>query len=280
MATPISKIAPLVTIATFNLCKNFGNVNAVVNLNLSIPHGVTYGLLGPNGAGKTTTVRMLNAIIPPSGGRAIVAGFDVVKNSVDVKRHCGFLPESPGLYEKLTAFEFLEFIGELYEVPKDILYNRIEELLDLFELRARANDLLEGYSRGMKQKVCLCSTLVQDPQIIFLDEPTSNLDPEAARMVKDLILQLAKRANKTIFLCTHLLNAAEELCDIIGIIKEGKLVIEGTPKQLIAHANTDNLEEAYLKIMGTKKTDELLAWRENGRELKFDKKNRYPKVIP
>ncbi len=271
MATPNGRAPPLVTIATFNLNKNFGTVTAVVNLNLSIPHGVAYGLLGPNGAGKTTTVRMLNAIIPPSSGRAIVAGFDVVKNPTDVKRHCGFLPESPGLYEKLTAREFLEFIGELYEVPKGILHNRIEELLDLFDLRTRANDLLEGYSRGMKQKVCLCSTLVQDPQIIFLDEPTSNLDPEAARMVKDLILQLAKRADKTIFLCTHLLSAAEELCDIIGIIKEGKLIIEGTPKQIITHANTGNLEEAYLKIMGSKKTDELLAWRENGRELKSEK---------
>jgi ABC-2 type transport system ATP-binding protein len=271
MAIPVSNVTPPVAISTVNLNKSFGNVNAVLNLNISIPHGVTYGLLGPNGAGKTTTVRMLNAIIPPTSGHAIVAGFDVGKSPVDVKRHCGFLPESPGLYEKLTAREFLEFIGDLYEVPKNILYNRIEELLDLFDLRTRANDLLEGYSRGMKQKVCLCSTLVQDPQIIFLDEPTSNLDPEAARMVKDLILQLAKQAKKTIFLCTHLLSAAEELCDIIGIIKEGKLTIEGTPKQIIAHAGTGNLEEAYLKIMGAKKIEELLAWRENGRESKFNK---------
>ena len=262
MVTQIRKVAPLVTIATYNLCKNFGNVKAVVNLNLSIPHGVTYGLLGPNGAGKTTTVRVLNAIIPPSSGRAVVAGFDVVKNPVDVKRHCGLLPESPGLYEKLTAREFLEFIGALYDVPKDVLYNRIEDLLQMFDLQSRANDLLEGYSRGMKQKICLCSALIQDPEVIFLDEPTSNLDPETSRMVKDLILQLAKRANKTIFLCTHILSAAEELCDIIGIIKEGKLLLEGTPKQIITHTAAGTLEEAYLKIMNAKKMDELLVWRE------------------
>lgn len=213
-------------IITRDLSKSFGNVKAAINLNLAIPHGTTYGLLGPNGAGKTTTVRMLNAIIPPTSGSAMVAGFDVVKNPRDVKRHCGFLPESPGLYEKLTAKEFLEFIGELYEVPKEILLSRIEELIDLFGLRARENDLLEGYSRGMKQKVCLCSTLVQDPSIIFLDEPTSNLDPEVARMVKDLILELAQKADKTIFLCTHQLNAAEELCNVIGIIKDGILLVD------------------------------------------------------
>ena len=251
-------------IVTRDLCKSFGTVNAAINLNLQIPHGTTYGLLGPNGAGKTTTVRMLNAIILPTSGSAFVAGYDVVKNPQDVKRHCGFLPESPGLYEKLTAKEFLEFIGSLYDVPKEILYNRIEELLDIFDLRARENDLLEGYSRGMKQKVCLCATLVQDPSIIFLDEPTSNLDPEAARMVKDLILELAHKADKTIFLCTHLLSAAEELCNIIGIIKDGRLLIEGTPQDLIAHTETANLEEAYLKIMGAKKIDELLSWRANG----------------
>jgi len=249
-------------IKTQNLTKDFGNVVAVDKLALEIPYGQTYGLLGPNGAGKTTTVRILNAIISPTSGSATVGGFDVVKQSKDVKMICGFLPESPGLYQKLTAKEFLEFIGELYYLPKEMISSRIEELLDIFDLEGRENDLLEGYSRGMKQKVCLCAALIQDPKIIFLDEPTSNLDPAAARMVKDLISELAKKADKTIFICTHLLDAAEELCDIIGIIDKGKLKVQGSPKEIIASQGAKDLEDAYLKIMGATHIDDLLAWRD------------------
>ena len=232
-------------------------------MNLKIPYGKTYGLLGPNGAGKTTTVRMLNSIISPTSGTAQVVGFDIITQSTQVKLNCGFLPESPGLYQKLTAREFLEFIGELYYLPKSIINSRIDELLDIFNLEGRENDLLEGYSRGMKQKVCLCAALIQDPKIIFLDEPTSNLDPAAARMVKDLISDLAKKADKTIFICTHLLDAAEELCDLIGIIDKGVLKVEGSPKEIINSVNAKDLEDAYLKIMGVSKIEDLLAWRED-----------------
>ncbi len=222
-------------IRTQDLTKNFGNVLAVDKLNLRIPYGTTYGLLGPNGAGKTTTVRMLNAIISKTSGNASVSGFDIATQTKQVKMSCGFLPESPGLYQKLTAKEFLQFIGELYYLPKGVIAARISELLDIFDLEGRENDLLEGYSRGMKQKVCLCAALIQDPKIIFLDEPTSNLDLAATRMVKDLISDLAKKADKTIFICTHLLDAAEELCDVIGIIDKGELKVEGSPKEIIAY---------------------------------------------
>ena len=249
-------------ILTENLTKNFGNVLAVDKLNIKIPYGKAYGLLGPNGAGKTTTVRMLNAIISPTSGTAKVGGFDIITQSIDVKTICGFLPESPGLYQKLTAKEFLEFIGELYYLPKEILSSRIEELLDIFDLEGRENDLLEGYSRGMKQKVCLCAALIQDPKIIFLDEPTSNLDPAATRMVKDLIIDLTQKADKTIFICTHLLDAAEELCDLIGIIDKGELKVQGSPKDIIESAGGSDLEDAYLKIMGVSKIEDLLSWRE------------------
>ena len=251
-----------IAIKTTNLVKSFGNVIAVNNLNLKIPYGCTYGLLGPNGAGKTTTVRMLNSIISPTSGTARVDGFDIISQSTEVKMNCGFLPESPGLYQKLTAKEFLKFIGELYYLPKEVINSRIEELIDIFDLEGRENDLLEGYSRGMKQKVCLCAALIQDPKIIFLDEPTSNLDPAAARMVKDLISDLADKAEKTIFICTHLLDAAEELCDIIGIIDKGVLKLEGSPKDIIKSQNASDLEEAYLKIMGVVHIEDLLAWRE------------------
>jgi len=205
---------------------------------------------------------LLNSIISPTSGTAKVVGYDIITESQQVKINCGFLPESPGLYQKLTAKEFLEFVGELYYLPKEVISSRIEELLDLFDLEGRENDLLEGYSRGMKQKVCLCAALIQDPKIIFLDEPTSNLDPAATRMVKDLISDLAKKADKTIFICTHLLDAAEELCDLIGIIDEGVLKVEGSPKEIIDSVNAKDLEDAYLKIMGATRIEDLLAWRE------------------
>lgn len=205
---------------------------------------------------------MLNSIITPTSGTAKVVGYDIIEQSQDVKINSGFLPETPGLYQKLTAKEFLEFVGELYYLPKNVISNRIDELISIFDLEGRENDLLEGYSRGMKQKVCLCAALIQDPKIIFLDEPTSNLDPAAARMVKDLISDLAKKADKTIFICTHLLDAAEELCDLIGIIDNGILKVKGTPQEIIKSTETNDLEEAYLKIMGAKHMEDLLVWRE------------------
>lgn len=271
------KISENYAILTDNLTKNFGNIIAVDKLNLKIPYGLTFGLLGPNGAGKTTTVRMLNSIISPTSGTAKVVGYDIIDQSQQVKINSGFLPETPGLYQKLTAKEFLEFVGELYYLPKEIIFSRIEELIGIFDLEGRENDLLEGYSRGMKQKVCLCAALIQDPKIIFLDEPTSNLDPAAARMVKDLISDLAKKADKTVFICTHLLDAAEELCDLIGIIDNGILKVEGTPKKIIESTETKDLEEAYLKIMGAKRIEDLLVWREEvpknlGKNKKMKKK--------
>jgi ABC-2 type transport system ATP-binding protein len=264
-------------ILTHDLTKNFGNIRAVNKINLKIPYGKTYGLLGPNGAGKTTTVRILNAIISKTSGNASVGGYDILTESERVKMICGFLPESPGLYSKLTAREFLEFIGELYYLPRDIIASRIDELLELFNLEGRENDLLEGYSRGMKQKVCLCAALIQDPEIIFLDEPTSNLDPAATRMVKDLILELTKKADKTVFICTHLLDTAEELCDIIGIIINGELQVEGTPKELIESVNALDLEDAYLKITGASHINDLLSWR-NGNSNNHEGENKKQKI--
>jgi ABC-2 type transport system ATP-binding protein len=207
---------------------------------------------------------MLNSIISPTSGSAKVVGYDIVTQSQQVKVNSGFLPETPGLYQKLTAKEFLEFVGELYYLPREVIFSRIDELIEIFDLEGRENDLLEGYSRGMKQKVCLCAALIQDPKILFLDEPTSNLDPAAARMVKDLISDLAKKADKTIFICTHLLDAAEELCDLIGIIDDGVLKVEGSPKEIIESVDAKNLEDAYLKIMGATRLEDLLAWREDG----------------
>ena len=153
-------------------------------------------------------------------------------------------------------------MGELYDVPYGKLADRIEELLQLFGLEDRKNDLLEGYSRGMKQKILLASTLVHDPIVLFLDEPTSNLDPASSRMVKDMILQLSDKAGKTIFISTHILTDVEELCDRIAIINNGEIVSVGSPDEIITKTESKNLEEAYLKLIGGSHRKDLLSWRE------------------
>jgi ABC-2 type transport system ATP-binding protein len=252
-------------IHTDNLSKYYGKgeIKAVDQLDLSVYKGETFGLLGPNGAGKTTTVNLLNCIIRPSGGTASVLGHDILTEPMEVKRMTGLLAESPGLYEKLSAFEFLEFMGALYDVPEDILPQRIRELLKLFGLQERQDYLLEGFSRGMKQKVLLAAAMIHDPPILFLDEPTSTLDPRAALMVKDLIKMLTKEAGKTIFICSHILPIVQELCDRIGIIINGRLIAQGTVADIIEQTQTSTLEEAFISITGGIEEKELLAWREH-----------------
>jgi len=252
-------------IETKGLSKYYGKGNeikAVDGLDLTVYEGETFGLLGPNGAGKTTIVRLLNCIIKPSGGSASVKGYDILDQPDDVKRITGMLAESPGLYEKLSGYEFLEFMGALYDVPGDILAGRIDELLKLFALDDRRDHLIEGYSSGMKQKLLLAAALIHDPPIVFLDEPTSTLDPRAAHMVKELIGELADNAGKTIFMCSHLLPVVEELCDRIGIINQGKLIAVGTVEEIIAEAGKETLEEAFIALTGGVDNGELLAWRE------------------
>ena len=255
-----------VIIQTTQLSKYFGKgnlVKAVDGLNLEVFEGETFGLLGPNGAGKTTTVRLLNCIIRPTAGTAKVANLDIIHNASEVKRVTGLLAESPGLYEKLSAFEFLEFMGALYDVPESILHTRILELLKLFNLHDRRDYLLEGYSRGMKQKVLLAAALIHDPPILFLDEPTSMLDPRSALMVKDLIKDLSVKAGRTIFICSHILPLVEELCDRIGIINRGQLIALGTIDELLLQTHTTSLEDAFIALTGGIEEKQLLAWREH-----------------
>ncbi len=253
-----------IVVHTEKLSKHYGKggeIKALDELDLDVFEGETFGLLGPNGAGKTTTVRLLNGIIKPTSGTASINGYDILKDETEVKRVTGLLAESPGLYEKLSAQEFLKFMGALYDVSDDILPKRIDDLLKLFGLHDRRDYLLEGYSRGMKQKLLLAAALIHDPPILFLDEPTSTLDPRASLMVKDLIKELADRAGKTTFICSHILPIVEELCDRIGIINEGKLIAIGTVKEIISSTGTKTLEEAFISITGGIEEKELLAWR-------------------
>ncbi|MFW9993850.1 MAG: ABC transporter ATP-binding protein [Candidatus Odinarchaeota archaeon] len=239
-----------------------GGIKAVDELDLEIYEGETFGLLGPNGAGKTTTVRLLNCILKPTGGTAQVNGYDILEDSTKVKAITGLLAESPGLYEKLSAYEFLEFMGSLYKIKGMVLKERINELLELFSLTERKNDLLEGFSTGMKQKVLIAAALIHDPPVLFFDEPTSGLDPRAAHMVKDLINQLADQVGKTIVVCSHILPLVEELCDRIGIIHNGQLVAIGTVGEILAQTGTKTLEEAFISLTGGIDEKELLAWRD------------------
>ncbi|MFX1286475.1 MAG: ABC transporter ATP-binding protein [Promethearchaeota archaeon] len=251
-----------VLIRTDKLSKYYGKeIRAVDELDLEVYEGETFGLLGPNGAGKTTTVRLLNCILKPTSGTADVNGFNILKDSIKVKTITGLLAESPGLYEKLSAYEFLEFMGALYNIKGNILKERIKELLKLFGLTDRKDYLLEGFSSGMKQKVLIAAALIHDPSIIFFDEPTAALDPRAAHMVKDLIKGLADQLGRTIVICSHMLPIVEELCDRIGIINQGRLVAVGTVDEIITQAGTKTLEEAFIALTGGIDEKELLAWR-------------------
>ena len=236
-------------------------VRAVDGLSLSVREGETFGLLGPNGSGKTTTIRILNGIIRPTSGRAAVNGFDVVSQSNEVKRSTGLLAESPGLYEKLSPAEYLEFVGSLYDVPRDVLSGRVERLLSLFHLERRRDDLLEGFSKGMKQKVLIAAALIHDPPIVFLDEPTSALDPRASLVVRDLIKDLSEKANKTVFVSSHILPLMEEVCDRIAIINQGRVAAVGTVAELTASSGSSSLEEAFISYTGGEERTDALSWR-------------------
>lgn len=249
-------------IITDSLCKQFGPIRAVDDLSLAVGQGSRFGFLGPNGAGKTTTVRILSGLLQQSSGSATVCGFDVAKERNKVKEVTGLLPESPGLYSKLSAVEFLEFVGALNRVGGEKLMRRIDALLGILGLESRQDDLLESYSSGMKQKVLVASTLLHEPRLVFLDEPTSRLDPAASVLVRDLILALAEETETTFFICTHMTSFAEDTCDIIGILTNGSLQVLGSPHDIVEQAGADDLEDAYLKIVGGQLDREsLLTWR-------------------
>ncbi len=238
-----------------------GEVRAVDELSLTVYPGETFGLLGPNGSGKTTTIRMLNGIIRPTSGKAVVNGYDISTHIDDVKRSTGLLAESPGLYEKLSPKEYLEFVGSLYDVDRVLLRDRADRLLELFDLKQRGDDLLEGFSRGMKQKVLIAAALIHDPPIVFLDEPTSALDPLASLVVRDLIKDLAEKAGKTVFVSSHILPLMEEVCDRIAIIDHGKVAAVGTVTEIVELSGTSTLEDAFIKITGGAGRPDALSWR-------------------
>ena len=219
-------------IDTENLTRKFGDLTAVDNLTLHVDEGEVFGFLGPNGAGKTTTVRMLCCLIGKTSGKAQLGDLttDTEADCLKIRKMVGLLPENVGLYDNLSAYRNLDFFGQLYEVPDDKRRENIERLLKVLGIWERREDLVGGFSKGMKQKIAIARALIHDPKVLFLDEPTANLDPEASKTVRDFILEL-KKEKRTIFLNTHNLDEAERLCDRIGILKT-RLIAVDSPKNL------------------------------------------------
>ncbi|MCI4317678.1 MAG: ABC transporter ATP-binding protein [Thermoplasmata archaeon] len=219
-------------IRTEGLSRRFDAAVAVDGLTLRVDRGEVFGLLGPNGGGKTTTVRMLCCLLAPTFGRAEVLGIDVARpeGNEEIRQRVGFLPESPGLYERLSAYRNLDFHARLYGVPPERRAERIESLLKRLDVWDRRDDAIATFSRGMRQKIALARSVVHEPEIVFLDEPTANLDPEAAITVREMILEL-RREGRTVFLNTHNLDEAGRICDRVAVLKT-RLRAIGAPGEL------------------------------------------------
>ena len=232
-----------------NLSKHYGRLAAVESLNLEVPPGQIFGFLGPNGAGKTTTIRVMMGILKPTAGQVFLGGYDVEREPEQAKAIAGFIPDRPFIYEKLSAREFLDFVGKLHRLPPERLEQRIAELLETFELSAWQDELVEGFSHGMKQRLVLCAALIHEPRILIVDEPMVGMDPKGARALKDLFRSLAEKGT-TVFLSTHSISVAEEICHCIGIIHKGRLIACGTMQDLHALAETKDgtLENVFLEL--------------------------------
>ncbi len=234
-----------------NLTKQFEDVTAVDNLNLEIHWGELFGILGPNGAGKSTTVNMLNTLLEPTEGTATLDGHDIVYDPAGIREIIGVCPQEPAFYQFLTGRENIELIGKMHLVPKDVLNQRIRTMVEKMEMEDHIDRRAGKYSGGMIRKISMLMALINDPKIALLDEPTVAMDPKARRAVWDYIIDL-KKHGKAIILTTHYIEEAQELCDRIAIIDEGKLIEIGPPDELIERHHVKNLEEVFLKLTGKK----------------------------
>jgi len=221
-----------IAIRTENLTRDFAAVRAVDHLTLEVPRGIVFGFLGPNGSGKTTTIRLLLGLLEPSAGRAQVLGLDTRRQSQAIRERTGTLLEHHGLYERMTALENLDFFGRIARLPRAERHRRMEQLLTHLGLWERRHEIVNGWSRGMKQKLAVARALLHRPPLIFLDEPTAGLDPVAAAALREDLADLAGEAGVTVFLTTHNLAEAEKLCSLIGVIRNGQLLAVGHPNQL------------------------------------------------
>lgn len=242
------------------LTKKFGRFTAVDNISLQVNCGEIFGFLGPNGAGKTTTIKMIAGLLQPDKGRIFVNGHSLAKEPVKCKQQTGYIPDRPYLFEKLTGFEFLQFIASLYDLAPGTFTRNTAHYLKLFDLNEWRHRLIESYSHGMRQKLIITSILMLEPPLIVVDEPMVGLDPKSARIVKELFKSHAARG-VAIFLSTHSLEIAEELCDRIGIILNGGLRALGNLKDLQREARLhhSDLEEIFLELTGAYELQDIIA---------------------
>ncbi len=243
-------------IQLINLTKHYGNLAAVDDLNIEVPAGQIFGFLGPNGAGKTTTIRTMMGILKPTSGQVLLGQHDMLREPEKAKAICGFIPDRPFIYEKLSGHEFLEFVGKLHRVETTRLKDRIAEMLQLLELTSWKDELVESYSHGMKQRLVVCAALVHQPRILIIDEPMVGMDPKGARTLKDLFRALAANGT-TIFLSTHSIAVAEEICHRIGIIQKGRLIACGTMAEIHRQASPadGSLESVFLELTRDQERD-------------------------
>ncbi len=229
------------------------SIEALRGISFSIKEGEIFGLLGPNGAGKTTTIKILTTLLAPTSGQAKIMGYNCFGDEDNIRASINFIfGGERGLYWRLSAYENLQYFGDLYKIPSSILKNRIKELITLVGLEGRENEKVEGYSKGMKQRLQIARGLINDPKILFLDEPTIGLDPVGAKDLRNIITEL-KAKGKTVLLTTHYMYEADELCDRIAIINNGEIMALGTPIELKEKYLGDingSLEDVYLKIIG------------------------------
>ena len=232
------------------LKKMYGSFTAVDGIDLRVPYGQIFGVLGPNGAGKTTTLRMITGLLQPTSGTIVIDGHPMATDAVAAKFVTGFIPDRPYLYDKLTAFEYLQFVGGLYQLTHARMAKRIRELLDLFELAEWADSLIESFSHGMKQRLVFAGALLPEPKVLVVDEPMVGLDPKGHRLIKSLFRQLTERERMTILLSTHTLEVAEEVCDQIAIINHGRIIARGTLAELRMESGESegSLESVFLRL--------------------------------
>ncbi|MCM3538782.1 ABC transporter ATP-binding protein [Priestia endophytica] len=243
-----------------NLQKKYGKFEALKPLNLAVKKGELFGFLGPNGAGKTTTIKMMTGLLEPSRGKAVIGGTNIWTSPIEAKKKIAYVPDQPNLYPKLTGWEFLEFVASVYQVPAEEFRQRAEKLLNLFDLKHRADELTEGYSHGMKQKIALCGALLHKPDVLFLDEPTVGLDPKSAKVLKNYLRKICDEGT-TVFVSTHILEIAEVMCDRVGIILGGELIALGTMKELREQGGREGatLEDIFLELTGGEEGEALMA---------------------
>jgi ABC-2 type transport system ATP-binding protein len=228
--------------------KDYGRKTAVRDLSLDIAEGELFAFLGPNGAGKTTTIKMIAGLLRPTKGEISVCGFDVQREYIEAKRRMAYVPDQHYMYDKISGFEFLEFIGEMYGIARDERRREIARLSEMFDMDGFLDVLTESYSHGMKQRVVLAGTLLHKPKVMVVDEPLVGLDPHTARLVKNIFKDQAK-SGTTIFMSTHVIGIAEDVADRVGIILEGRVAALGTVAELRKQANHDGkLEDVFFKI--------------------------------